>query len=56
MDHISPLQLDMGGDKTKTEMGGGGGKKAGGGGGGGGGRLIEGRLLYSRKYGNQRAE
>ena len=48
MDHI-PLQLDRGGDKRKRRWREGWaiirGK-----------RLIEGRLLYSRKYGNQRAE
>ena len=53
MDHI-PLQLDRGGDKRKRRW------REGWGGGGWaiilGKRLIEGRLLYSRKYGNQRAE
>ena len=54
MDHI-PLQLDRGGDKRKRRW------REGWGWEGGwaiirGKRLIEGRLLYSRKYGNQRAE
>ena len=54
MDHI-PLQHSRGGDKRKRRW------REGWGGGGGwaiirGKRLIEGRLLYSRKYGNQRAE
>ena len=55
MDHI-PLQHSRGGDKRKRTW-----REGWGGGGGGwaiirGKRLIEGRLLYSRKYGNQRAE
>ena len=45
MDHISPLQLDMGGDKTKTEMRGGGGEGGGGGGGGGGGAINRGTVI-----------
>ena len=50
MDHI-PLQLDRGGDKRKRRWREGWGWAI-----IRGKRLIEGRLLYSRKYGNQRAE